>query len=86
LKLADYFPVGDAEQFRPGAYRVSVKFYDAGLNMPAPVDSGPVRFELAPGRREGTREQREGASGRGEDAVQQDLKGLEGTWHMVASE
>lgn len=46
LRLADYFPVRDGSAFRPGPYQVNVKFYDAGLNMPSPADSGAVRFRL----------------------------------------
>jgi hypothetical protein len=48
LKLSDYFLVVDAAQFKPGIYQVNVKFYDIGLKMSAPIDSGAVRFELAP--------------------------------------
>jgi hypothetical protein len=48
VKLSDYFQVADAAQFKPGAYQVNVKFYDIGLKMSAPIDSGAVRFELAP--------------------------------------
>jgi hypothetical protein len=48
VKLSDYFPVVDAAQFKPGAYQVNVKFYDSGLKMSAPIDSGAVRLELAP--------------------------------------
>jgi RNA polymerase sigma factor (sigma-70 family) len=48
VKLSDYFPVFDAKKFKPGAYQVNVKFYDVGLKMLAPIDSGPVRFQLAP--------------------------------------
>jgi hypothetical protein len=40
--------VADAGQFEPGTYQVNVKFYESGWKMPAPIDSGPVRFELAP--------------------------------------
>ena len=48
VKLSDYFKVRDAGEFKPGGYQVNVKFYDTGLKMPSPIDSGPVRFRLAP--------------------------------------
>jgi RNA polymerase sigma factor (sigma-70 family) len=48
VKLSDYFKVADTIQFKPGAYQVNVKFYDRGLGMASPIDSGAVRFELAP--------------------------------------
>jgi hypothetical protein len=48
VKLSDYFKVADPDVFKPGAYQVNVKFYESGWKMPAPIDSGPVRFELAP--------------------------------------
>jgi RNA polymerase sigma factor (sigma-70 family) len=48
VKLSDYFPVTDAAQFKPGAYQVNVKFYETRLKMSAPIDSGAMRFELAP--------------------------------------
>jgi len=48
VKLSDYFLAADAGQFKPGTYQVNVKFYESGWKMPAPIDSGPVRFELAP--------------------------------------
>lgn len=48
VKLSDYFPVNDAAQFKPGGYQVNVKFYDIGLKMSVPIDSGAVRFRLVP--------------------------------------
>jgi hypothetical protein len=51
LRLADYFSVKDATAFRPGPYQLNVKFYDIGLNMPFPADSGAVRFDLAAAER-----------------------------------
>jgi hypothetical protein len=50
VKLSDYFPVVDAAQFKPGNYQVNAKFYDIGLKMSAPIDSGAVRFELVPNK------------------------------------
>lgn len=50
VRLSDYFKVTDPDVFRPGGYQVNVKFYESSWNMPAPIDSGAVRFELAPGR------------------------------------
>lgn len=47
VKLSDYFKVADPEVFKPGGYQVNVKFYEHGWKMPAPIDSGAVRFELA---------------------------------------
>jgi RNA polymerase sigma factor (sigma-70 family) len=85
VKLSDYFPTGDAAQFKPGTYRVNVKFYDVGLKMPGPIDSGPVRFELVPKTPAENREEQE-ARKRLEDATKEDLKKLEGTWHMVGCE
>jgi hypothetical protein len=46
LHLADYFPVNDGAAFRPGPYQVNVKFYDIGLKMPFPADSGAIHFDL----------------------------------------
>ncbi len=48
VKLSDYFKVGEPEAFKPGMYQVNVKFYEIGWKMSAPIDSGAVRFELAP--------------------------------------
>src|SRR5262245_33871806 len=48
VRLSDYFRVQDVAVFRPGVYQVNVKFYDVGLRLPAPIDSGAVRFELTP--------------------------------------
>jgi RNA polymerase sigma factor (sigma-70 family) len=86
VKLSDYFPVVDVAQFKPGTYQVNVKFYDVGLKMPGPIDSRPVRFKLVPKKLEGTQKQRDEARKRLEDAVKEDLKQLQGTWHMVACE
>jgi len=46
LRLADYFPVNDGNAFRPGLYQVNVKFYDIGLNMSCPADTGAIPFDL----------------------------------------
>lgn len=51
LRLADYFPVNDATAFRPGPYQVNVKFYDIGLKMHFPADSGAIRFDLPAAKR-----------------------------------
>lgn len=48
VKLSDYFKLTDPDVFKPGGYQVNVKFYESGWKMPAPIDSGAVRFELAP--------------------------------------
>jgi hypothetical protein len=48
VRLSDYFPTKDTKQFKAGVYQVNVKFYDDSLKLSAPLDSGPVRFELAP--------------------------------------
>jgi hypothetical protein len=48
IKLSDYFPLSDTQQFKPGVYQVNVKFYEIGLGMRTPIDSGPVRFEIRP--------------------------------------
>jgi hypothetical protein len=53
IRLSEYFPIKDAKQFRPGLYQVNVKFYDEGLKMAAPVDSGAVQFEVAAKKSEG---------------------------------
>jgi RNA polymerase sigma factor (sigma-70 family) len=47
VKLSEYFPATDAAPFQAGVYQVNVKFYEAGLKMAAPLESGSVRFELA---------------------------------------
>jgi hypothetical protein len=46
VKLSDYFKVADPIVFKPGGYQVNVKFYESAWKMPAPLDSGPVRFEV----------------------------------------
>ncbi len=48
VKLSEYFNVADATQFKPGEYQVNVKFYESDWKMPEPIDSGPLRFRLAP--------------------------------------
>jgi hypothetical protein len=50
VKLSDYFRVADPEVFKPGEYQVNVKFYESGWKMPAPIDSGAVRFKFTPKR------------------------------------
>jgi hypothetical protein len=51
LRLADYFPVKDAAAFRTGRYQVNVKFYEAGLGMPRPADTGAMTFDLSAAER-----------------------------------
>jgi hypothetical protein len=48
IKLRDYFPTRDTAVFKPGAYQVNVKFRAIDLKMAAPIDSGPVKFEIVP--------------------------------------
>ena len=49
FKLSDYFPITHSSIFRPGEYQMNIKFFDVGLGMPRPIDSGPVTFIIKEG-------------------------------------
>ena len=46
VPLSDYFAVGDPKVFKPGLYQINVKFYEAGLKVDSPLDSGAIAFRL----------------------------------------